>query len=187
MVPYGVTPTTDGKRMLDEDDLAPVDEAILNMLQGGRITAPFVADETGYNVQYVRDQLTRMVEHRNVRKVYDGLYDIVEDPREEALETGDQLDASVHYADEIDVFHDAEDVKRIYFGGGGTSVEVGITDEVMVEFIEAANEVFRSIHVDIGDMREFFLDERERDLKDRFDVDGLDELEEDEEGENGDS
>lgn len=77
-----MTTASDTKRMLEEDDLAPVDEAVLDMLQEGRVTAPFVADETGYNVQYVRDQLARMVEHGNAQKVYDGLYELVEDPRE---------------------------------------------------------------------------------------------------------
>lgn len=70
-------------RMLDEDDLSPADEALLDLLADGRVTAPFVADETGYSLQYVRDRLGRMVEHGNVRKVYDGLYELVEDPREE--------------------------------------------------------------------------------------------------------
>lgn len=68
--------------MLDEDDLAPSDEVILDMLQEGRVTAPFAADETGYSLQYVRDRLSRMVEHGNAIKVYEGLYELVEDPRE---------------------------------------------------------------------------------------------------------
>lgn len=67
--------------MLDENDIAPADEAILEMLSEGRVTAPFVADETGYSLQYVRDRLGRLVEHGNARKVYDGLYELVEDPR----------------------------------------------------------------------------------------------------------
>jgi aminopeptidase-like protein len=69
--------------MLDEDDLGPADEALLDMLRDGRVIAPFVADETGYSLQYVRDRLGRMVEHGNVQKVYEGLYELVEDPRDE--------------------------------------------------------------------------------------------------------
>lgn len=68
--------------MLDADDLAPADEELLNMLREGRITAPFGAEETGYSLQYVRDRLGRMVEHGNAKKVYDGLYELVKDPRE---------------------------------------------------------------------------------------------------------
>jgi len=67
--------------MLNEDDLGPADEAILEMLQDGRVTAPYVAEETGYSLQYVRDRLSRLVEHGNARKVYEGLYELVEDPR----------------------------------------------------------------------------------------------------------
>lgn len=67
--------------MLEEDDLVPADEELLNLLQEGRITAPYAANETGYSLQYVRDRLSRLVEHGNVRKVYEGLYEIIEDPR----------------------------------------------------------------------------------------------------------
>lgn len=67
--------------MLNEDDLGPADEALLDMLNEGRITAPYAADETGYNLQYVRDRLGRLVEHGNVRKVYEGLYELTKDPR----------------------------------------------------------------------------------------------------------
>ncbi|WP_249038842.1 MarR family transcriptional regulator [Haloterrigena salifodinae] len=67
--------------MLEEEDLGPADEALLDMLNEGRVTAPYVADETGYSLQYVRDRLGRLVEHGNARKVYEGLYELVEDPR----------------------------------------------------------------------------------------------------------
>jgi predicted ArsR family transcriptional regulator len=67
--------------MLTKDDLGPADEAILEMLQDGRVTAPYVAEETGYSLQYVRDRLSRLVEHGNAQKVYEGLYELVEDPR----------------------------------------------------------------------------------------------------------
>lgn len=69
--------------MLGKDDLAPSDVEILDMLQEGRVTAPYVSNETGYSLQYVRDRLGRMVEHGNAEKIYEGLYELVEDPREE--------------------------------------------------------------------------------------------------------
>ena len=74
--------TTNQDPMLDEDDLGPADEKLLDMLNEGRVTAPYAADETGYSLQYVRDRLGRLVEHDNARKVYEGLYELVEDPRE---------------------------------------------------------------------------------------------------------
>ena len=67
--------------MLNKEDLGPADEALLDMLQEGRITAPYAAEETGYNIQYVRDRLGRLVEHENVKKVYKGLYELRSDPR----------------------------------------------------------------------------------------------------------
>ncbi len=69
--------------MLDEDDIGPADEALLDMLRDGRVTAPYAADETGYSLQYVRDRLGRLVEHGNATKVYEGLYELVSDPRDD--------------------------------------------------------------------------------------------------------
>jgi hypothetical protein len=67
----------------DEEDLTPADEELLKLLAEGRITAPFAADETEYSLQYIRDRLGRFVDHGNVKKVYEGLYELVHDPREE--------------------------------------------------------------------------------------------------------
>lgn len=68
--------------MLTEDELVPADESILDLLQKGRITAPYAAEQTGYNTQYVRDRLSRLVEHGHVKKVYQGLYELQADPRD---------------------------------------------------------------------------------------------------------
>ena len=68
--------------MLDPNDLAPVDEAILNLLHEGRITAPYASEETDYSKQYVRERLRRLVEHDVIRKVHKGLYELNSDPRE---------------------------------------------------------------------------------------------------------
>lgn len=78
---YGVSYTITGQ-MLTEEDLAPADEDVVEMLREGRVTAPFVADETGYSTQYIRERLSRLVEHGNARKVYDGLYELAVDPAE---------------------------------------------------------------------------------------------------------
>lgn len=68
--------------MLDADDLGPADEELLKLLEEGRITAPYAREETGYSLQYIRDRLNRMVEHGNVVRVHEGLYELVEDPRQ---------------------------------------------------------------------------------------------------------
>ena len=84
MLVYCVRPHTRlSGTMLEEDDLGPADEALLDLLDEGRITAPYAAEEADYSLQYVRDRLGRLVEHANARKVYDGLYELVDDPRTE--------------------------------------------------------------------------------------------------------
>jgi len=70
----------------DDGDLTPADRELLALLREGRITAPFAADETEYSLQYIRDRLGRMVDHDNVEKIYDGLYELAVDPEEAADE-----------------------------------------------------------------------------------------------------
>jgi DNA-binding IscR family transcriptional regulator len=65
------------------DDLSPAERAVLDMLQDGRVTAPYAAAETGYSLQYVRDVLTSLRRHGHVERVHDGLYELAADPRDE--------------------------------------------------------------------------------------------------------
>ena len=68
--------------MLDENELRPADEVLLDLLREGRVTAPYAASETDYSLQYIRDRLTRLIEHGHVKKVHEGLYELIQDPRE---------------------------------------------------------------------------------------------------------
>lgn len=69
-------------RMLKPDQLTPTDEEILNMLQDGRVTAPYVAEQQDKSLEYVRSRLVRFMEHDHVTRVHDGLYELIHDPRE---------------------------------------------------------------------------------------------------------
>ena len=73
-------------------------------------------------------------------------------------ENPDPVDASVTYVQDMEVFDDAEDVKRVRFSDETTTVEVGITDDTMIEFLETAEEVCTSIHGDMAELRDEFLD-----------------------------
>jgi hypothetical protein len=67
--------------MLHPEDLSPTDEALLDLLANGRVTAPYAAEATEYNLQHIRDRLSRLVEHKHVEKVHEGLYELESDPR----------------------------------------------------------------------------------------------------------
>jgi len=69
--------------MLSPDQLSPSDEEILDVLQGGRGTAPYIADEIDSSNGHVRNRLRRLEEHDHVTRVYEGLYELKTDPREE--------------------------------------------------------------------------------------------------------
>ena len=66
------------------------------------------------------------------------------------------VDAEVQYVRNIEIYDVAEDVKAVRFEGDGTTVEVGITDETIVEFAEVAKEVFDRVHRDMDAMRDLF-------------------------------
>jgi predicted ArsR family transcriptional regulator len=68
--------------VLEKDQLTETDEALLSLLNDGRVTAPFAAEELDKSNEYVRARLRRFVEHGNVRKVHRGLYELMEDPRD---------------------------------------------------------------------------------------------------------
>lgn len=68
---------------MEDVHLNPTDHAILDMLQQGRCTAAYIAEEYDYTRQNVRNRLNRLVEHGYVHRVHKGLYEIVEDPRED--------------------------------------------------------------------------------------------------------
>jgi DeoR/GlpR family transcriptional regulator of sugar metabolism len=69
--------------MLEPEDLGPADEKMLDLLKQGRVTAPYAAEETDYSLQYARETLKRLVEHGHALKVHTGLYEFVNDPRED--------------------------------------------------------------------------------------------------------
>lgn len=74
--------------MLTPDQLSPSDEDILDVLQGGRGTAPYIAHEIDSSNGHVRNRLRRLEEHGHVERVYEGLYELVDDPREEGENNG---------------------------------------------------------------------------------------------------
>jgi hypothetical protein len=86
--------TDTGGKMLSPDDLGPADVKLLELLNEGRVTAPYAAEETGYSLQYVRDRLARFVEHGNVTKVHEGLYELRDDPREGDMSGGRESEVS---------------------------------------------------------------------------------------------
>lgn len=67
--------------MLEKEDLNNADLSLLDLLQEGRIIAPYAASETDYSASYIRDRLRRLIEHGYVKKVHEGLYELVNDPR----------------------------------------------------------------------------------------------------------
>lgn len=68
---------------LTPDDLNPTDKQILDLLREGRCTPSYIADETGYDKGSIRNRLRRLVEHDHVTKIHRGLYELVDDPREQ--------------------------------------------------------------------------------------------------------
>ena len=66
---------------MEEISLNPTDKAILDELHEGRVTPTFVAERQGYSRQNINNRLNRLVEHGWVERLAPGLYELVDDPR----------------------------------------------------------------------------------------------------------
>jgi len=65
-------------------DLNDTDRLILDELHDGRNVPANIADELDVSRQYVQQRLRRLREHGYVRNIGRGVYELVEDPRENA-------------------------------------------------------------------------------------------------------
>jgi len=70
-------------RRMEEITLNPTDKAIIEMLEVGRCSPTYIAEKRDYSRQNVTNRLSRLVEHGYVKKLAPGLYELVDDPREE--------------------------------------------------------------------------------------------------------
>ena len=68
--------------VLTTEDLNATDRKVLDVLHDGRVTPQYVAEEIEVSRTYASERLKRLKEHRHVRKLASGLYELVEDPRE---------------------------------------------------------------------------------------------------------
>ena len=59
---------------MDADDMRKADWAIVDVLRDGRANAPFIAEETDYSAQYVRERLARLKQDDIVVQLGHGLY-----------------------------------------------------------------------------------------------------------------
>lgn len=106
-----VSATSDPPRMLNDDDLNEVDQALLNYLGEGRVTPAYArarleADGIGkgdYSRGYIQQKLKRLEEHSHARNLFDtGLYELADDPRDGYL-TVSVTDAVTYYDEEYAV------------------------------------------------------------------------------------
>ena len=74
-------------RVMEDIYLNPTDHDVLDMLDEGRCTPSYIADESGYSRQNITNRLRRLEEHGVVEKVHTGLYELIDDPREEDTRT----------------------------------------------------------------------------------------------------
>lgn len=70
------------ERMADLS-LNPTDHAILELLSEGRCTPSYIAQETDYSRGNIQNRLLRLVEHGYVTQLGGGLYELLEDPRDQ--------------------------------------------------------------------------------------------------------
>lgn len=64
-------------------DLNRTDRIVLDYLNEGRITPNYVSSNEDLTTGNITNRLGRLVEHGYVEKLNRGLYELIEDPREE--------------------------------------------------------------------------------------------------------
>ena len=65
---------------MEDIDLNPTDNAILEMLREGRCTPSYIADAHDYTRGNVKNRMDRLVEHGYVERIHRGLYELTDDP-----------------------------------------------------------------------------------------------------------
>lgn len=69
--------------VLEPRQLNDADEKILDELRHGRASPSYLADQTGVEQTYINQRLRRLDEHGHVENLARGLWELVEDPRED--------------------------------------------------------------------------------------------------------
>jgi predicted transcriptional regulator len=62
--------------------LNPADHAVIDALEDGRNIAANIAEEKGYERQYISSRLKRLSEHGIVRNIGKGVYELTEETDE---------------------------------------------------------------------------------------------------------
>lgn len=68
---------------LASEDLNSTDSAILDELREGRITAAYMANNHDLTGGDIRSRLTLLAHHDHIQAIGGGLYELLDDPREE--------------------------------------------------------------------------------------------------------
>lgn len=63
---------------IDEDEFSDTELAILTVLEEGRGTPAYIADQIDKSAPYVRDRLRDLTRLRLITKVHRGLYELAE-------------------------------------------------------------------------------------------------------------
>ena len=95
--------STDLQPVLEDADLNETDRKILAMIAEGRVSPPYVSEELEISREYASERLIRLKEHEHVERISPGLYELVDDPREDAAEVATE--------DEIELKQNLEAVK----------------------------------------------------------------------------
>lgn len=67
---------------MEDIDLNPTDNAILDSLAEGRCTPTYIAEQHDYSRGNVKNRLDRLEENDYVHRLSRGLYELAKDPRE---------------------------------------------------------------------------------------------------------
>lgn len=94
--------------MLEPRQLNDADEKILDELHRGRASPGFLAERTGVEQTYINQRLRRLDEHGHVENLSRGLWELVDDPREDTPADQDEADLRGRLQDALEARDDAK-------------------------------------------------------------------------------
>jgi len=87
---------------MDTEELIESDRKVLDVLSEGRATPRFLVEESGLSKQTVHNRLNVLAAAGHVQKISKGLYELVDDPRDDAPEVHGNVETSLDESEPVE-------------------------------------------------------------------------------------
>ena len=128
--------------VLEPRQLNEADQEILDELHEGRASPSYLSEQTGVEQTYINQRLRRLDEHGHVENLARGLWELVDDPRDDVNQADEPEPAPLEYVVALETHieaanealdNDDPDVAKRHIRAAGDEIgEIRLLDEVVV-------------------------------------------------------